>query len=101
MRSDTRHWHKEKAGEYEHSHRGGDEPHSHNAISVGGLEITSPLLQKVAIRLHTFERSLLRIVYETSPCNCQWEDLSEAFKKQYLFNAQLVINDVKGQRSRK
>lgn len=37
----------------------------------------------IAIRLHTQERSLLRVVEETSPCNCRWEDLSEHFKNQY------------------
>jgi len=34
---------------------------------------------------HTGERTILRLLNETSPLNCSWEELPEDIKEHYLF----------------
>ena len=56
------------------------------------MEKIERITEGLAMRLHTQERNLLRIIEETSPCNCVWEDLDERFKKQYRATAELFID---------
>ena len=50
--------------------------------------------EKIAIRLHSTERSLLRVVNEVSPCNCMWDDLAEEWKGHYRINALWFLSDI-------
>ncbi len=50
--------------------------------------------EKIAIRLHSTERSLLRVVNEVSPCNCMWDDLAEEWKGHYRINAFWFLSDI-------
>ena len=45
----------------------------------------------IALRLHTRERSLLKVVYEVSPCNCTWEELSGINKGYYREDAEWLM----------
>ena len=51
----------------------------------------------MAIRLHTRDRSMVKIVDEASPINCSWEELSESFKAGYRAYANLFIADLHSQ----
>ena len=45
----------------------------------------------LAVRLHTQERSTLRVTYETSPYNCSWELLLETQREEYRNTAENVF----------
>ena len=45
----------------------------------------------VARRIHIVEKQLLRVVEETSPCNCTWEELPGYFKEQYYKEADRTL----------
>ena len=53
------------------------------------------LREKIAIKIHTSERMLVRIVYETSPLNCSWEELPKGFRELYLQEALSYIALIK------
>ena len=50
--------------------------------------------EKIAIRLHSIEWSLLRVVNVVSPCNCIWDDLAEEWKGHYRINAFWFLSDI-------
>jgi hypothetical protein len=39
--------------------------------------------EEIAIRLHTKERSVLKITYEASPYNASWEELTDEMREGY------------------
>jgi len=41
----------------------------------------------LALRIHTVERTIFKMVKETSPCNCSWEELEQRFKDNYYMMA--------------
>ena len=41
----------------------------------------------MALRLHTHDRALLRVVYEESSINCGWDKLPDYWKNRYLSDA--------------
>jgi len=47
--------------------------------------------EKVAIRLHTRERNLLKIVYESSPLNVSWEELTENQREKFRKDADQIL----------
>ena len=51
----------------------------------------------MALRLHTQNRALLRVVYEQSSLNCSWEDLPEYWKQRYRSDAILEGLKKKGE----
>lgn len=51
------------------------------------------LIDKVALRLHTFERNILKIIYESSPLNVSWEELTESQREKFRKDASQFIND--------
>ena len=46
----------------------------------------------IALRIHTNNRSILRVVDEVSSLNCMWDKLPEYWKARYLEEADLFIN---------
>ena len=53
--------------------------------------------EEIAIRLHTRERSVVRITCEKSPLNVSWGDLSEAWQEQFRKGADQILS-IKGLR---
>ncbi len=53
------------------------------------------LREKIAIKIHTSERMLVRIVYEVSPLNCSWEELPQGMRDLYLQEALSYIALIK------
>ena len=51
--------------------------------------------EEIAIRLHTRERSVVRITCEKSPLNVSWGDLSEAWQEQFRKGADQILS-IKG-----
>ena len=51
--------------------------------------------EEVALRLHTRERTVLRIACGNSPLNVSWGDLSEAWKEQFRAGATQILS-IKG-----
>ena len=52
------------------------------------------VVEALAIRLHTIERSLLKVVNEVSPCNCAWEELGDGWQNYYKLQASFFVSDL-------
>jgi len=54
------------------------------------------LREKIALRLHTRDRSIMKILYETSPINVSWEELTETQREKFRKDADQIISLMKG-----
>ena len=48
--------------------------------------------EQLAIRIHTSERTNARILYEASPINTSWEDLTEGWREYYRKQADQILS---------
>ena len=48
--------------------------------------------EQLAIRIHTSERTNARILYEASPINTSWEDLTEVWREYYRKQADQILS---------
>jgi len=51
--------------------------------------------EKIAMRLHSRDRSIMKVLCEAAPLNVSWDDLTWAQHDKYLKDADLYIKDFK------
>jgi len=51
--------------------------------------------EQIAMRLHSRDRSIMKVLYESAPLNVSWNDLTWTQHEKYLKDADLYINDFK------
>ena len=51
--------------------------------------------EEIAKRLHTWERNILKIIYEASPMNVSWSALTEAQREKFRKDAEQILS-IKG-----
>ena len=49
--------------------------------------------EKIARRLHTRDRSIMKVLYESAPLNVSWDALTWTQRAKYLKDANLYVND--------
>ncbi len=49
---------------------------------------------KITLRIHTIERTIIKMCDETSPINTSWEELSEKWRSHYQMMALDFLSDL-------